>query len=65
MVPHFEPNVLPDAPEPAAAWGDAAVIVPWVLYQSYEDIGILAAQFGSMQAWVDAVAASRQSVVAM
>ena len=40
------PNVLPDAPLPAAAaWGDAAVIVPWVLYQRYGDAGILAAQF--------------------
>ena len=30
---------------PAAAWGDAAVIVPWVLYQRYGDAGLLAAQF--------------------
>src|SRR6202011_9350 len=41
----------------AAAWGDAAVIVPWVLYQRYGDVGILAEQFESMRAWVNLVAA--------
>jgi alpha-L-rhamnosidase len=41
---------------PSAAWGDAAVIVPWVLYQRYGDAGILAAQFESMCSWVDVVA---------
>jgi alpha-L-rhamnosidase len=41
---------------PAAAWGDAAVIVPWVLYQRYGDLGILAQQFDSMRAWVDLIA---------
>ena len=34
---------------PAAAWGDAAVIVPWVLYQRYGDAGILARQFDSIR----------------
>ena len=28
--------------DPAAAWGDAAVIVPWELYRSTGDVGILA-----------------------
>jgi alpha-L-rhamnosidase len=61
VVPHVVPNVLPDKPVsaivPAAAWGDAAAIVPWVLYQRYGDVDILAEQFGSMRAWVDTVAA--------
>jgi alpha-L-rhamnosidase len=61
VVPHVVPNVLPDKPVPAtmpaAAWGDAAVIVPWVLYQRYGDIEILAEQFESMRAWVDTVVA--------
>ncbi len=39
-----------------AVWGDAAVIVPWTLYERYGDIGILEAQYESMRAWVDAVA---------
>src|SRR6266540_1936057 len=61
VVPHVVPNVLPDKPVsatvPVAVWGDAAVIVPWVLYQRYSDIGILAEQFESMRSWVDTVAA--------
>ncbi len=42
--------------QPAAAWGDAAVIVPWVLYQRYGDLGILERQFESMRGWVDLIA---------
>ncbi len=38
-----------------AVWGDAAVIVPWVLYQRYGDAQILERQFDSMQAWVDRI----------
>ena len=55
-VPFVVPNVLTMPSIPAAAWGDAAVLVPWVLYQRYDDTGILAAQFESMRAWVDLVA---------
>jgi alpha-L-rhamnosidase len=40
---------------PAAAWGDAAVIVPWTIYERTGDRGILAAQYESMCAWVDLV----------
>src|SRR5204862_6758065 len=56
VVPFVAPNVLERPLVPAAAWGDAAVIVPWVLYQRYGDTGILAVQFESMRAWVDLVA---------
>jgi alpha-L-rhamnosidase len=56
IVPFVIPNILTVPPIPAAAWGDAAVIVPWVLYQRYADAGILAAQFESMRAWVDCLA---------
>ena len=53
-VPHVVPDIL--GAGGAAAWGDAAVIVPWVLYQRYGDIAILETQFESMCAWVDHVA---------
>jgi alpha-L-rhamnosidase len=64
MVPYVVPNVLPSnlpgdlgsAMTPTAAWGDAAVLVPWTLYQHYRDAGILEAQFDSMRAWVDLLA---------
>lgn len=54
-VPHVVPNILGDGG--AAAWGDAATVVPWTLYQRYGDEGILRDQFASMCAWVDFVAA--------
>ncbi|MEW2353397.1 glycoside hydrolase family 78 protein [Spirillospora sp. NPDC029432] len=53
------PSVVPDVMEAgvtAAAWGDAAVIVPWTLYRRFGDTGILQRQFASMRAWVDHVA---------
>ncbi len=53
VVPFVVPNVLPGTPPPAAAWGDAGVVVPWVLYQRFGDTQILRDQFDSMRAWVD------------
>ena len=55
------PNVIPDMlkGEPgiisrggATGWADAAVIVPWTVYQAYGDQRILEEQYTSMQAWV-------------
>jgi alpha-L-rhamnosidase len=56
IVPFIVPDIMSLSSPPAAAWGDAAVIIPWVLYQRYGDTGILNAQFDSMRAWVDLVA---------
>ena len=42
-------------PRPGAAWGDAAVIVPWTLYERYGDVEVLRRQFGSAGAWVECV----------
>ncbi len=53
VVPFIIPNIMDEPLPPMAAWSDAAVIVPWVLYQRYGDKGILAAQFESMRGWVD------------
>ena len=55
-VPHVIPNVLGKNSGAAAAWADAATVVPWVMYQRFGDAGILADQFESMRAWVDHVA---------
>ena len=59
VVPIFVP--FPDITPPGfpplqvdAGWGDAAVIVPWTLYQAHGDAGLLADQWGSMTAWIDA-----------
>jgi alpha-L-rhamnosidase len=60
------PNYVPDTTGPlgheapenqfltgSAGWGDAAVIVPWELWQAYGDDQVLADQLDSMAAWVD------------
>ncbi|MGJ6965901.1 glycoside hydrolase family 78 protein [Streptosporangium sp. G11] len=41
---------------PTAAWGDAAVVVPWTIHRRTGDLGLLRAQYPSMTAWVDQVA---------
>ncbi|TYB71091.1 Bacterial alpha-L-rhamnosidase [Nonomuraea sp. PA05] len=57
-VPHYVPWVpLVFDVSPTAAWGDAAVLVPWVLYQRTGDLGLLGSQYASMTAWVDQVGA--------
>ncbi|MBN9393290.1 MAG: glycoside hydrolase family 78 protein [Chloroflexi bacterium] len=53
VVPFVIPDIMDRQLPPMAAWSDAAVIVPWVLYQRFGDKAILAAQFESMKAWVD------------
>lgn len=61
-VPNFVPD--PYGPEArrtrinrfltgSAGWGDASVLVPHQLWQSYGDVDLLARQYPSMQAWVD------------
>lgn len=39
-----------------AAWGDAAVLVPWVLYQRTGDLDFLRRQLPGMIAWLEAAA---------
>lgn len=46
------PDYLPDE-KPSAAWGDAAVICPWQIYQTYGNLEVLKEQFESMKKWVD------------
>ena len=46
------PDMLPTYPG-SAAWGDAAVICPWTIYQTYGDRSVLDEQFESMKKWVD------------
>lgn len=55
-VSHVVPNILGDQ-EGAAAWSDAAVIIPWVIYQTYGDTRILEEQYDSMKGWIDYITA--------
>ncbi|MFO7611498.1 MAG: family 78 glycoside hydrolase catalytic domain [Clostridia bacterium] len=59
-VPYVIPDVITKKGEEArcsAAWGDAAVIVPWTMYWHYGDIRFLEMQYNSMTKWVDYLAA--------
>ncbi|MDY7557634.1 alpha-L-rhamnosidase [Cryobacterium sp. 10C3] len=55
VVPFVVPNPLPMPPMPAAAWGDAATLVPDALFERFGSARDLAAQYPSMRAWVDTV----------
>lgn len=59
-VPWVVPNVIKDGGGTGwsdgfggAGWADAAVIIPWTLYQTYGDKRILEEQYTSMKAYVD------------
>lgn len=56
-VPWFVPVIPTDTmwtpQRPGAAWGDAATVVPWTLYERFGDLGVLRAQFDSARSWVD------------
>lgn len=54
-VPFVVPDALLNDPQARAAWGDAASIVPWVLYERFGDLATIRAQWPSMVAWTDAV----------
>jgi alpha-L-rhamnosidase len=55
-VPFVVPDIMDREGPAAAGWGDAATIVPWVVYQRAGDVDLLARQLPSMRAWVDRVA---------
>ncbi len=62
MVPNISPAVGLDnwfmrRLEGSAGWGDAAVIVPWVVWKIHGDRSVLEEQWESMKAWVDYEAA--------
>jgi alpha-L-rhamnosidase len=49
-------DVVPDVRSgrgSSTAWGDAAIVVPWTVYQAYGDTRILEDQYTSMKAWVE------------
>ncbi|MFD3308634.1 family 78 glycoside hydrolase catalytic domain [Streptomyces sp. NPDC058694] len=52
-VPFVVPDVLHTPSPAAAAWGDAATVVPWVLYRRTGDRALLERQLPSMRGWVD------------
>ncbi|WP_175416185.1 glycoside hydrolase family 78 protein [Aggregatimonas sangjinii] len=61
LVPNVIPDILSESKGAAAqggatGWADAAVIIPWTVYQTYGDERILKEQYDSMKGWVDYMA---------
>ncbi|MFI1092337.1 family 78 glycoside hydrolase catalytic domain [Streptomyces sp. NPDC020917] len=57
-VPNVVPDVLhlvdgSDFEFGSTGWADAAVIVPWALYEAYGDVDVLARHYDSMSRWVE------------
>ena len=50
-VPHVVPDIM--GSYSSSAWSDAAVIIPWVVYQNYGDLRILEDGWKCMHEWVD------------
>lgn len=59
-VPGVVPNILGEA-EGSAAWGDAATIVPWTLYQAYGDKRMLKRHYPGMKLWVEYIRSKAQN----
>ncbi len=53
--PVVVPDALATSGTAAAAWGDAATLVPEALYRSFGDVTVLETQYESMRAWVEVV----------
>lgn len=61
-IPHVIPDIvtgtevrgfLRQGTDSAAAWADAATLIPWKLYTVYGDESIIFEQYASMKKWVD------------
>jgi len=52
VAPSLDLSII-DWVEGAPAWGDAGIIVPWTIYQSYGDTRILEKHYGAMSRWME------------
>ena len=46
---------MPSPPRGAPAWGDGAIIVPWLVYLRYGDREILERHYASLVRWIDLI----------
>ena len=53
-IPHVVPDIIRDGAS-SAGWADGATIIPWQIYQTYGDAGVLEEQYNCMKRWVDFV----------
>lgn len=67
MIPSFytasgTKHLIFSGTDGSAGWGDAAVIIPWTLYEVFGDTGVLADQYPSMKAWFEYIQRNVQRV---
>lgn len=56
IVPLVIPNIWAKWEKDAhAIWGDVAVILPWSLFRAFGDHALLARQYETMKAWINAI----------
>ncbi|MEC0127562.1 alpha-L-rhamnosidase [Paenibacillus pabuli] len=67
-IPFFVPDLRSstsegwgDTSHSSAAWGDAAVICPWTIYEMYGDVRLLAEQYDSMKRWINYIHAQGEN----
>lgn len=51
-IPQIVPNVVKGSMG-TSIWSDCATVIPWNLYMTYGDTGVLADQYDNMRLWVD------------
>lgn len=51
-LPNIVPNIM-NGSRSSAAWSDVCIILPWTIYQVYNDKRILEEQYESMKSWVE------------
>jgi len=47
----------------APAWGDAGVIIPWRLYQNYNDLRLLQQHYAAVKKWIDMIRAGNTNLL--
>lgn len=52
-IPYYAPSFPRRAEKSSSGWGDAAVIVPWTVYQSFGYKRILEDNYAMMRSWVE------------
>ena len=54
IIPHNGPGgQISEMFSASVGWGDAAVLVPWAIYEATEDVSVLQENYGMMTKWVD------------
>jgi alpha-L-rhamnosidase len=51
--PNVAPRIVEGEGDGAPAWGDAGIVVPWMIYQAYGDTQIIERHYEAMNRWLN------------